>query len=121
MPSNGKQCDGTRRDGRACAGQALPGRTHCWAHAPDLAAARQAAYERGGRNRAHVVRLQRLMPPRLVPIFDQLEQALAEVHAGTLEPRQAVAMAALARAMCAVLQIGELEERVRELEGRRQA
>ena len=38
--------------------------------------------------------------------------------AGTLEPRQATAVAAVARVMVSVLQAGELEERVRQLEGR---
>jgi hypothetical protein len=54
----------------------------------------------------------------LAPIYDQLEAALGEVHAGTLDPRTALAMAALARAMVAVLQAGEVEQRLRELEGR---
>jgi len=57
-----------------------------------------------------------LVPPRLVPVYDRLEQALGQVHDDTLQPRQASAMAALARAMVAVLTSGELEERVRELE-----
>jgi hypothetical protein len=52
-------------------------------------------------------------------VFEELAQALGEVHAGTLKPGQAIAMAALARAMCAVLSAGEVEQRLRELEGRR--
>ena len=60
------------------------------------------------------------MPARLVPIWGQLETALTEVHDGTLDPRAAAAMAALARALVAVLQAGELEERLRRLEERTQ-
>jgi hypothetical protein len=56
------------------------------------------------------------MPPRLVPVFDALEVALAEVHAGTLDPKQAMAMAAIARAMVSVLTAGEIEQRVRDIE-----
>ena len=58
------------------------------------------------------------MPPRLIPVFDRLETALARLDAGELEPKRAQAMAAVARAMVSVLQAGELEERLRRLEGR---
>jgi len=47
-----------------------------------------------------------------------LETALKEVYTAKLESKQATAMAALARAMVAVLPSGELEERIRELEDR---
>jgi hypothetical protein len=39
-----------------------------------------------------------------------------EVHAGRLQPAQASAMAQLARALAALLQVGALEERLRKLE-----
>lgn len=113
-----KHCAGTRKDGQPCTGPALGASAYCFAHDPSKAEARQAARLAGGRNRGAVVRLRRLVPPRLVPIFNTLEQALEEVHDGTLTPSQAVAMASVARAMVAVLHGGELEERVRELERR---
>jgi len=56
------------------------------------------------------------MPPRLIEVYDRLELALQETHTGDLDPRSATAMAALARAMVAVLTSGELEERIRNLE-----
>jgi hypothetical protein len=57
-----------------------------------------------------------LCPPRLVGVFDLLEEALSEVHDGQLDPRIAQAMSSLASAMVRVLTSGELEERVRRLE-----
>src|SRR5687767_12346079 len=113
MSSNPKQpqCTGQRRDGQPCRAPALPDSPYCFAHCPERAAARQAAYQRGGQNRANLRRLRRLVPPRLVTVYEQLEVALGEVHDGRLDPKQAVAMAALARAMVAVLTAGELEER----------
>jgi uncharacterized small protein (DUF1192 family) len=45
-----------------------------------------------------------------------LASALREVHSGELEPRQASAMAAVAGALVRVVQVGEMEERVRALE-----
>ncbi len=114
--SEPKRCEASRRDGSPCAALARPGKAFCFAHDPDAAATRQAAREKGGRNSATVVRLRGLIPPRLLPVFDRLESALQRTDEGTLEPRRATAMAALARAMVAVLTAGELEERLRRLE-----
>src|SRR3954470_19174373 len=91
---------------------------YCFAHSPARAAERATVQGRGGAHRASVVRLRRLCPPRLVGVFEQLETALDEVHKGTLPASRALGMAALARAMVAVLSAGELEERLRELERR---
>lgn len=117
-PSNRDQCGAQRRDGERCQAPALPGRPWCFAHAPELAEKRAEGCRKGGRGRAALVRLQGLCPPRLVALFDTLERAIAEVHDGTIEPGQAQAMAALARAAVTVLQAGEVEQRLRELEGR---
>ena len=108
-------CAGIRRDGQRCtAAGMLDG--YCFNHAPDREADRTEARRKGGHNRSNAARLRGLMPPRLIPVFDRLEQALEETHAGTLDPRHAQAMASLARAMVAVLTSGELEERLRRLE-----
>lgn len=109
-------CAGKRRDGQPCRGRPLPGSRFCLAHDPALAQRRAEGAARGGRNRANVVRLRGLVPPRLLPTFDRLEGALGKVEAGTLTPAQAQALASLARAMVQVLQAGELEERLRDLE-----
>ncbi|ACZ38915.1 hypothetical protein [Sphaerobacter thermophilus] len=116
MATRSDQCTATRRDGGRCTARALPGRPYCFAHDPELQAERTEARRRGGRNRAKVVRLRRLVPPRLLPVFDQLEQALRDVLGGSLEPRRAMAAASVARALVDVLQAGELEERLRKLE-----
>jgi hypothetical protein len=116
--ANYSHCQGRRQDGQPCTAPMVGPDGYCFAHSPARAAERAAVQARGGQHRASVVRLARLMPPRLVPIYEQLETALTEVHAGTLDPKPAVAMAALARAMVAVLQAGEVEQRLRELEGR---
>jgi hypothetical protein len=116
--ANYPQCQGRRRDGRPCTSPLVGADGYCFAHSPTRAAERQAAQQRGGQHRASVVRLRGLCPPKLVQVYEQLEAALGEVHAGTLPPTQAMAMAALARAMVAVLQAGELEERLRRVEER---
>ncbi len=111
-----RRCSATRKDGLACTGFALPSESYCWAHSPALAEQRRQSRAKGGHNSAKAARLRKLTPPRLLPIFDALEMALGEVHAGKLDPRAAAAMAALARAMATLLTAGELEERLRQLE-----
>lgn len=109
-------CRATRRDGQPCGGLALPSGPYCWAHEPGLAEERRLARVKGGKASASRVRLARLMPARLIPVWEKLETALEEVHEGTLDARQASAMAALAGALVRVLQTGEMEERLRRLE-----
>jgi hypothetical protein len=115
-PTDPKRCAAARKDGRPCGSFALPDSIYCFSHAPDRAAERMAARRQGGRNSAKIVRLRGLAPPKLIGVFDVLETALTETHHGTLDPRQASAMAALARAMVSVLQTGEFEERLRRVE-----
>src|SRR5439155_13678966 len=90
----------------------------CFAHDPDKRQQADAARRKGGRNRGGAVRLGHLVPPRLVSCYEVLEQAMLDVRDEKLDPRQAQAMASLARAMVATLTAGELEQRVRELEAR---
>ncbi len=113
---NQSDCEGIRADGQPCMAKALPGKRHCWSHDESLQERRNEARRQGGRNRANVVRVRGLVPPRLVSVYDTLEAALQEVHDGKLIPQRASAMAALAKAMVSVLAAGELEERVRDLE-----
>lgn len=90
----------------------------CYSHDESRGSERDEARRKGGHNRASAVRLRGLVPPRLLATYDVLEEALGEVHRGELDPKQANAMASIARAMVAVLQTGELEERMRNVEAR---
>lgn len=111
-----QRCQATRRDGQPCISTKLVDGQHCLGHAPYLAATRAEARQRGGRNRAQAVRLRRLTPPALVPVFEKLGIALDDVLTGKLDTKRATAAASVARAMAAILVAGELEERVRRLE-----
>jgi hypothetical protein len=92
--------------------------SRCFVHSPKHAAARTEARRRGGQNKATARRAERLIPSRLVPTFAKIETALDDVLNGRLDPKNATAAAALARALVAVLQAGEVEARLRDLEGR---
>ena len=118
MTTSRQHCAATRTDGRPCQAWALPTGRFCWAHAPEHAASQREARRRGGAHRANSARLHALVPPRLISVYDKLEQVLDEVIAGTLEPKYAVAAAAVARAMVSVLVAGETEQRIRDLEAR---
>lgn len=113
--SHRPSCTALRKDGRPCTAPAAKDGL-CVGHQPEASAARS----KGGRNSAKAARLSKLIPPRLIPVFDRLEEALTQVHEGELDPRVATAMASLAGAMVRVLTAGELEERVRVLEDRGQ-
>jgi hypothetical protein len=110
------RCQAQRRDGQPCTSAVVGLDGYCFVHSPDQVAVR-AAQTRGGQHKASIVRLRNLCPPRLVPVFNDLVQAMADVRAGTLKPAEALALASLARAAVAVLQAGEVESRLRDLEG----
>lgn len=110
-------CRGRRRDGEPCRAPATMG-GYCIGHAPALEGQRAQGRVRGGRHKAQVVRLGKLVPPRLMNVYSVLEEALGQVHRGELDPRIAVAMSSLAGAMVRVLSSGELEDRLRRLEER---
>ncbi len=90
----------------------------CFAHDPTKAAERDEARRKGGANSATRQRLDRLVPASLRPMIGDLIAAMGEVHDGTLDPKQATAMAALAGAVTRAYGVGVLEERIATLESR---
>jgi hypothetical protein len=118
--SEAKRCTGTRKDGTPCGAAVMGPGTLCYAHDPARAAERDEARRKGGMNTATRARLDRLVPATLRPMIGNLLDALDEVHVGTLDPRQASAMASLAGAITKAYGVGVLEERVQALEDQRE-
>ncbi|HAP89876.1 MAG TPA: hypothetical protein DCR15_09060 [Arthrobacter bacterium] len=116
MLATASACEGTRKDGSACKGQALPSSAFCWAHDPANQGKVAQARSAGGKARSRARRADRLLPATLRPVVAQLLDAIGETHDGTLDARQASAMASLAGALVRVYQAGTLEERVAALE-----
>lgn len=112
--TNGTRCKAGSKEGRECGGHPRES-GFCFAHDPSLESTRESARVKGGENSSRAVRLEKLMPRRLRPLFDLLERAMQELYEGKLEPRRATAMASLAGAMVKVLEAGELEELTRKL------
>lgn len=115
-PTGQPRCKGVKANGHRC--QSFQGRSgFCYFHDPRISQAdKQAQRARGGTNSSRVARMERMLPPRLRPVFERLETAMVEVVDGTLSPTRAQALASLASASVRVLEAGELEEKVRKME-----
>ena len=108
-----KRCPAVKKNGEPCTASA--GATgFCVGNSPYAPDARR----KGGAATSRAARAAKLIPARLRPVADTLELALQQVHDGSLEPRKATAMAALAGALVKVVTTGELEQRLRALEQR---
>jgi hypothetical protein len=88
----------------------------CFAHDPERRAERAAASARGGQGKSRIARVERLVPGTLRPVLARLLEALEEAHAGTLDPRTAGALAALAGAIVKVYTVGTVEEQIAQLQ-----
>lgn len=114
--SNANHCAAFRRDGSNCRAAPLPASDYCFAHDPQRAEQRADARRRGGLNRSTANRVRKIGPPGIVALVATLEQALADVLAGELDTRRASAAAAIARAIIAAHQAGDMELRLQALE-----
>ncbi len=108
-------CRATRRDGQPCTMKAGED-GYCFSHSPAVVERRRAGNAQGGWNKATSRRLERLIPSSLRPTLETLFTALDEVHEGTLDPRQASAMASLAGAIGRLYETASLEERLEAIE-----
>jgi len=106
-----QSCDYVKADGTVCGAPANRS-GFCIGHAPTAAEARRAGGRAGGR----AARAERLLPPRLSPVLDDLRWAMDGLREGSVDPKVATAMASVARAMTDTAMAGELEMRLRRLE-----
>lgn len=106
-------CIATKKDGTPCRAPARVG-DFCVGHAPGAKEARR----KGGQHSSKKHRLDAMLPLRLRPVLELLENALTEVHDGELKPSEATAIAALAGAIVKTIEAGVFEQRLLELEER---
>ncbi len=110
---NFARCPATKKNGERCT--ALAGSDgYCIGHSPSAAEARR----KGGEARSDIARSAKRLPARLRPVVDLLENILDEVHQGQLDPKQAQAISSLAATMVKVVSLGDIEERLRDVEAR---
>ena len=112
------KCLGIRVDGKPCRSTIVGDYGYCFSHDPTREEDRTVARTREGRASSKLRRARKLAPPMLIDVYEELQSALTDVRSGVLSPAQGQSMSSLARALVTTLQVGELEERLRNLERR---
>ena len=115
------RCIATNANGQPCSAQPVRPSGYCVWHEPGLEAERQAARRRGGESRSNRVRAGRRYAAAVLSLRQvqgMLSVVLEDVIAGDVEPGIATAAAGVARAIASVAQVGDIEERLAELEQR---
>ena len=98
------QCPAVRSDGRRCESQILTDSGFCYPHDPRRAF--EDGYQAAQDARAQ---LKKDATARLNRIYTRLDKAMRQVERGELDPETAMAMAQLARTMCAILEMDDTE------------
>jgi hypothetical protein len=111
------QCTGITRTGKKCPNPAIRG-DFCFAHAPDLAAARKQGNRAGGYGKRTERRIAKRMPADLKDTLATLYRVMAAVESGEMEPARASAIAAVSRAIVGVYDAGLVEAKLAELEAK---
>lgn len=114
-------CKGKNASGGICGARPQPGLKYCQWHDPAREEERAQWRREGGKARSHARRAARELEAQSAQMSDlkgALFRALRRVEKGQLEPDVAHSMATLSRAIVAVNQAHELEERLTALEAR---
>src|SRR5687768_12720961 len=109
------RCKATNAAGEPCSAQARPDGWCRW-HAPDLAAERAKWRRRGGESRSNLNRARKALPKTMADVAPVLYRALTALEQGEMEPARASAMAAVSRALVAVAEAIDVEQRLAALE-----
>ncbi len=114
-----RQCKGANAAGQPCDAKPVRPSGWCYWHDPALEAERIEGRRKGGAARSNRARAKKRLPAEsltLQEVQGLLSVALKGVLAGRIEPGIANASANVARAIAAVAQAGEIEERITALE-----
>ncbi len=115
------QCRGKNAEGKPCGATTQAGRAWCMWHDPEREAERAEWRAQGGRARSHrstAARELRKHATDMSSLRGTLFLTLKRVSDGELEPSVGNSMATIARAIVAVSQATDLEERLTALEQR---
>ncbi len=114
-----ERCQAITKSGSPCGATPVPGDTLCAWHSPAWAEKRREWSKQGGAARSNRARAAKRLPAEsltLAEVQGLLSVALKGVLAGRIEPGIANASANVARAIAAVAQAGEIEDRIAALE-----
>ena len=111
-------CKALTSAGSPCSAQPVRASGWCYWHDPAIATERAEARRRGGEHRSNRVRAAKTVPLAMSTddLLARLSEAIRRVEAGELEPGVVNVMANLARAMNAIRESSEIEQRIRDLE-----
>jgi len=116
---NPEKCQATAISGKPCGALPRPGRPFCLWHDDEAAAERREISRKGGRQRSNTARARRKFAASALhsdQVLGLLSVALRDVLAGKLEPGVGSAAAGIARAIMAVKETSEVEDRIAALE-----
>lgn len=116
---NPGRCTAITRSGNPCGATPVPGGSLCAWHAPGWAEQRREWSRRGGANRSSRARTAKRLPAEVMSMTELqgvLSAVLRDVIAGKTEPGIGNCAAGLGRAIAAVAQVAEIEERLTALE-----
>ena len=98
-------CPTLRSDGLPCQSPILGPSGYCYSHDPERPVGQGFRKAQEARSR-----LKRKGATRLTRVYARLDKALRQVERGELDPAKAMAMAQLARTMCAILELDDQPE-----------
>ena len=101
-PTRVMHCQALRNDGLSCLSPVIGPSGYCSSHDPDRALGQGFREAQQARARLH-----QKGTARLTKVYTRLDKAFKEVERGDLDPDKAIAMAQLARTMCAILELDE--------------
>ena len=96
------RCPALRNDGLPCRSPVIGPSGYCYPHDPERALGQ--GFRKAQEARARLIRKG---TARLTRVYARLDKAFRQVERGDLEPEKAMAMAQLARTMCAILELDE--------------
>ncbi len=114
-----ERCQATAASGQPCSATPRPGRPFCLWHDPEAEEARRELSRKGGAARSNRARAAKRLPPEAMSLTELqgvLSSVLRDVIAGKTEPGVGNCAAGLGRAIAAIAQVADLEERLTELE-----
>ena len=101
-PAKKMRCPGRRNDGLPCRSPIIGPSGYCYPHDPARVFGQGFRKAQDARSR-----LVRKRTARLTRVYTRLDKAFRQVERGDLDPDKGMAMAQLARTMCAILELGE--------------
>lgn len=116
MQGNTRQCKALRKDGKSCTVKAVQANGYCVMHDPARATQLAGIRAAGGRAKSNTIRTVKALPANMQDVAALLLRSLSAVEADEMKPGQAQAIAALAGAYVRVVDAGELQAGIRDLQ-----